>query len=89
VIRRRVCRPLSPHFVLNLEYRKSQRFFCISWNCDGCFLSGFLSGTLLAQKHHNFAGLNIDSHGKRAWATVHVSSIGLVCSLIGCREEKM
>jgi hypothetical protein len=51
---------------LNLKYRKRRRYFCISRNCDGCFLSEFLSGTLLAQKHHNFACLNIGSREKRA-----------------------
>jgi hypothetical protein len=60
--------PLPTLKNLNLEYRKRRRFFCISRNCDGCFLSEFVSGTLLAQKHRNFAGLNIGSHGKRVWS---------------------
>jgi hypothetical protein len=67
MIRRRVYPSLSPHLVLNLEYRKSERIFCISRNRDSCFLREFLSGTLLAQKHHKIAGLSTGHAGSVAW----------------------
>ena len=59
--------PLPTLKNLNLEYRKRRRFFCISRNCDGCFLRGFASGTFLARKRLDFAGLNIGLQGERTW----------------------
>jgi hypothetical protein len=69
VSRRLVSSPLSLHYVLNLEYRKSGQFFCISRNCDGCFLTGFVSGTFLAQKHRDIAGLGSGQAGSGHGAT--------------------